>query len=44
MWYLRKVASLCKQLGPVSPFLCPKYTKFCLQNLGNGRKDENGPR
>ena len=24
--------------------LCPKYIKFCLQNLGNVREDINGRR
>ena len=42
MWYLRKVASLCEQLGPLSTCLCPKYITFFFQNLGNGREDENG--
>ena len=41
MWYLKQVASLCKQFGPVSTCLCPKYIKFCFQNLGNGKKDKN---
>ena len=33
MWYLRKVASSCEQLGPVSKCLSPKYIKFCFKNL-----------
>ena len=41
MWYLKKVASLCEELGPLSTCLCPKYIKFFFQNLGNGREDEN---
>ena len=41
MWYVRKVGSLCKQLGSVSTCLHPKYIKFCFQNLGNGREDRN---
>ena len=44
MWYLRKVASSCEQLGPVSTCSCPKYIKFCFQNLVNGRENKNGPR
>ena len=44
IWYLRKVASLCEQIDPVSTFLCPKYIKFYFQNLGNVRKDKNGLR
>ena len=43
MWYLSKVASSREQLGLVSMF-CPKYVKFCFQNLRNGREDENGRR
>ena len=42
MWYLRKAASSCKQFGPVSTCLCPKYKLICFQKLGNGRVDENG--
>ena len=41
MWYLRKIASLCKQLGPVSTSLRPKYIKCCFQNLGNGGNNKN---
>ena len=41
---LRRVVRSCKQLGPVSTCLCPKYIKFCFQNLGNSREDENGRR
>ena len=41
MWYLRKVASLCEQLAPVSTCLRPKSIKICFQNLGNSRKDKN---
>ena len=41
MWYLRKVVSSCKQFGPVSTCLCPKYIKFCFKNLRNDREDEN---
>ena len=40
MWYLRKVASLCKQFGPVTTCLCPKDIKFCVQNYGTGREDK----
>ena len=39
MWHLRRGESSCEQLGPVSTCLCTKYTKFCFQNLGNGRED-----
>ena len=42
MRYLRKVGSLCEQLGPVSTCLWPKYIKYCFKNLRNGREDENG--
>ena len=41
MLYLGKVTSSCEQLAPVSACLCPKYIKFCFQNLGNGREDKN---
>ena len=44
MCNLRKAANSCKQFGPVSTSLCPKYMKFCFQNFGNGREDENGRR
>ena len=44
MWYLRKVASLNVQLGPVSTCLCPKYIKFSFGNLGKGRENKNGGR
>ena len=44
MWYLRKVASSCEQFGLVSTYFCPKYIKFCIQNLRNVREDENGCR
>ena len=44
MWYLKKVASLCEQLGPVSTYLRPKFITFSHQNFGNGRKDKNGYR
>ena len=44
MWYFRKLASLCEQLGPLSTCLCPKYINFFFKNLGNGREDENGRR
>ena len=32
---LRKVASLCEQLGPVSIYLLPKCIKLWFQNLSN---------
>ena len=41
IWYLSKVASLCKQPSPVSTCLRPKCIKLCFQNLGNGRKDKD---
>ena len=41
MSYLGKVASLCEKFSPVSTCLCPKYIKFCFQNLRIGRKDKN---
>ena len=41
MWYLRKVASSYEQFDPVSTFLCPKYIKFCFQDLENCREDTN---
>ena len=41
MWYLRKVTSLCEQLGPVSTCLLKKFLKFCFPNLRNDRKDKN---
>ena len=44
MWYLRKIESSCEEFGPVSTSLCPKYIKFCFQNLGNVRVDKNGGR
>ena len=44
MWYLRKVASSCKQFGPVFTCLCPKYIKFYVKNLRNDREDRNGRR
>ena len=40
MRYLRKIASSCEQLGPVSTCLCPERIKFDFQNLGNGREDK----
>ena len=36
--------SSCKQFSPVSTCLRSKYIKFCFENLGNSRKDENGRR
>ena len=33
MWYLRKVASSCKQFNPVSIYLCLEYMKFWEQNF-----------
>ena len=30
-----------EQFIPVSTCLCPKYIKFCFQNLGNVREDKN---
>ena len=39
MWYLRKAASSCKQCGPVSTCLYPKYITFRFQNLRNSRED-----
>ena len=42
--YLRKVASLCEQYGPLSTCLCPKYITFRFQKLGNSREDKNGRR
>ena len=44
MWYLKKVASLCEKLGPVSTSLRAKFIKFSFRNLGNGEKDKNGRR
>ena len=44
IWYLRKVASSCKQFGSVSTSLRPKYIQFCSHNLENGRKDKTGRR
>ena len=41
MWYLKKVASLCEQLDPISTYLRPKFITFSFLNLGNGRKDKN---
>ena len=40
MWYLRN-----QQIWLILGFymFCPKYVKFCFQNLWNGRKDQNGP-
>ena len=44
MWYLKKVANSCKELGSVCISLRPEYIKSSLHNLGNGREDENGRR
>ena len=35
MWYLKKVTSSCEQFSSLSTSLCPKYMKFCFQNLWN---------
>ena len=40
MLYLGRVASLCKQVGPVITCLCPKYIKFSFQNYGTDREDK----
>ena len=29
-------------LPEISTCLCPKYKKYCFQNLVNGREDKNG--
>ena len=44
MWYLREVASLREELGPISIFLSLKYIRICFQDLENGEENENGRR
>ena len=41
MWYLGKIESSCEQFSPVSTCLCPRYIKFCFQNLGIVREVKN---